>query len=127
VGILPYRIYPFPFNFNTGGKMTKKRLLDQVQPAGKLVKAAVSILLESVDPLLGCLPGDTKAFSQFGNGVVVQLVVFEESLSLFSYGNTFPGHGLHLLHDESVTHVFRICVTYVLEWFTKVMRFIPLD
>ena len=29
-----------------------------------------------------------------------------------------PGHGIHLLHEESVTHVISICVTYVFEWFT---------
>ena len=81
------------------------------------MKTAVTILLEAVDPLIGCLPGDAETFSQFGNGVVVQLEIFEESLSLFSHGNTFPGHGLHLLHEESVTHVFRICVTYVFSIF----------
>ena len=77
------------------------------------MKAVVTILIESVDPLMGCLSGNAEAFSQFAYGVVVQLVVFEESLSLFSHGNTFPGHGLHLLNAENVTHVFRICVTYV--------------
>ena len=62
-----------------------------VWSTGKLVKTAVTFLLEAVDPLIGRLPGDAKSFGQFGNGIVVQLVVFEESLSLFSHGNTFPG------------------------------------
>jgi hypothetical protein len=54
------------------------------------MKAAVTILLEAVDPLMGCLSRDAEAFCQFGNGVVFQLIVFEESLSLFAHGNTFP-------------------------------------
>jgi hypothetical protein len=36
---------------------------------------------------------------------------------LFRHGNTFPRHGAHLLHGKSVTHVFRICVTYVFRIF----------
>jgi hypothetical protein len=78
---------------------------------------AVTILLEAVDPLVGCLPGDAETHCQFSNGVVVQLVIFEESLSLFAYGNTFLGHGLYLLYAESVTRVFRICVPYVFRIF----------
>jgi len=38
--------------------------------------------------------------SYVGNGVVVQLVVFEEPLSLFAHGNTSPGHGWHLLRGK---------------------------
>jgi hypothetical protein len=81
------------------------------------MKAVMSIELEAVDPLIGCLSGDADTLCQFGDGVLVQLIVFEESLSLIRHGNTFPKYGLHLLYRESVTHVFRICVTYVLEWF----------
>ena len=88
-----------------------------VRSARSLVKATVTKLLESIDLLMGCLPRDAKPISQFGNGVVDQLIVFDESLSLFTHGNTFPRHGLHLLYVESVTHVLRICVTYVLRIF----------
>jgi len=35
----------------------------------------------------------------------IHLVVFDEALSLFAHGNTFPGHGHHLLMEESVTYV----------------------
>jgi hypothetical protein len=79
-----------------------------VWPPGKLLKAVVTIPLEAIDPLIGCLPGNEKTLCQFGYGVVVQLIVLEGSLSLFTHGNTFPRHGLHLLHETSVTHVFRI-------------------
>jgi hypothetical protein len=64
------------------------------------MKPVLAISLEPVDPLVGCLTGDTEPFCEFGDGVVVQLVIFEESLSLFTHGNTFPGHGKHLLHEE---------------------------
>ncbi len=46
------------------------------------------------------LPGDHEPFCEFRDGVVVQLVVFEKSLPLFAHGNTFPGHGHHLLHKK---------------------------
>ena len=62
------------------------------------MKTVLTVLLEAIDPLIGCIPGDAETFCQFGNGVVIQLIVFEEPLSLFSHGNTFPGHGLHLLN-----------------------------
>jgi hypothetical protein len=65
----------------------------------------LTILLEAVDPLIGFLPGDAETFCQLRYGGLVQSVVFEESLSLFRHGNTFPRHGLHLLHQVSVTHV----------------------
>jgi len=81
------------------------------------MKAVLTVLLEAVDPLKSCLPGDAETLCQLGDGIAVQLIIFEESLSLFSQGNTFPGHGLHLLQERSVSHVFRICVTYVFEWF----------
>jgi hypothetical protein len=35
------------------------------------MKAAVTILFEAVDPLMGCLPGDAEALCQLGYGVVV--------------------------------------------------------
>jgi hypothetical protein len=90
-----------------------------------LIKATVTILFEVFDPLIGCLPGDARAFSKFGYGGLIQLIIFDESLSLFRHGNTFPRHVFHLLHEISVTHVFGICVscvfrffvTYVFEWF----------
>jgi hypothetical protein len=62
---------------------------------------------------LRCLMGYAEAFGWFADGVLVQLVVFEESLSLFTHGNTFPGHGQHRIQEERVTDVLRICVTYV--------------
>lgn len=74
--------------------------------AGKFAVAALTILLEAVEPLLGCLSGYAKAFCQFSNGGLVQLVVLEESLSLSRHDNTFPGHGLKPPHPESVTYVF---------------------
>jgi len=64
-----------------------------VRPAGVLVKAALAVLLEPVDPIIGCGSGDPKPFGEFSYLVVVQLVVFEESLSLFAHGDTSPGHG----------------------------------
>jgi len=64
------------------------------------MKPVLAISLEPVDPLVGCLTGDTEPFCEFGDGVLVQLVIFEESLSLFTHGNTFPGHEKHLLHEE---------------------------
>jgi hypothetical protein len=36
------------------------------------MKAVVTRLLEAVDPLMGCLPGDAETLCQFGNGVIVQ-------------------------------------------------------
>jgi hypothetical protein len=77
----------------------------------------VSILVELVDLLMGILPGDAETLSQLRYRGVVQLVFFEKSMSLFSRGNTFLRHRLHLLHELSVTHVFRICVTYVFRFF----------
>ncbi len=35
--------------------------------------------------------------SEFSDGVIIRLVVFEESLSLFALGNTGPGYGRDLL------------------------------
>ena len=63
----------------------------------ELVKAALTVLLVAVDPLMGCLAGYAEAFSELGDRVVVQLVVFEKSLSLFAHGNTSPGQGHSLL------------------------------
>jgi len=62
---------------------------------------------------MGRLTGYTETFDEFADGVLVQLVVFEDSLSLFTHGNTFPGHGHHRLQEESATYILRICVTYV--------------
>ena len=58
-----------------------------------LIKAALAVLLEPVDLLKGCGSGDPKPFGEFGYRVVVQLVVLEESLSLFAHGDTYPGQG----------------------------------
>jgi len=46
---------------------------------------------------MGGLAGYAEAFGELANGVVAQLIIFEESLSLFAHGNTFPGHGHSLL------------------------------
>ena len=56
---------------------------------------------------MGCGSGDPKTFGEFGYGVIVQLVVFEESLSLFAHGDTSPGMA-HLLQEESFNHVLGI-------------------
>ena len=48
-------------------------------------------------PLMGCLAEYAEAFSKFSDGVIIKLVVFEESLSLFARGNTGPGYGRDLL------------------------------
>jgi hypothetical protein len=62
-------------------------------PAGELVVAAEAGLLEAIDPLVGSPAGDVEAVGQVGDGVEVELVVFEEPLALLVHGNTFPGHG----------------------------------
>ena len=46
---------------------------------------------------MGCLAESAEAFSKFSDGVIIRLVVFEESLSLFALGNTGPGYGRDLL------------------------------
>jgi len=69
-----------------------------VRPTRVLVKLGLAVLLEPIDPLMGGLAGYAEAFGELANGVIVQLLVFEESLSLFAHGNTFPGHG-HLLYS----------------------------
>ena len=64
------------------------------------MKPGLAVLLEPVDPLT-LVPrmgirggsGDPETFSELGYGVIIQLVVFEESLSLFAHGDTSPGHG----------------------------------
>jgi hypothetical protein len=43
------------------------------------------------------LLGDAESFCQFGYGGFVQSVIFEETLTLFRRGDTFPGHGLRFL------------------------------
>jgi hypothetical protein len=72
------------------------------------MKALVSIPLEAMDSFVGCLPGDSETLCQFGYGSLVQLVVFEEFLSLFRHGNTFLRHGFNLLQELSATHVLII-------------------
>ena len=65
-----------------------------------ILQAALSVLLISFDPFMRCLAGDVKSIGKFCFRVEVQNLIFEESLSLFTHGNTFPGHGMHLLHEE---------------------------
>jgi len=95
-----------------------------VRSTGKFVKAIVTILLESVDPFMGGLSGDAETFCQFGYGVVFQIVVFEESLSLFSHGNTFPDPTSFMRKVLPMSLEFvlpmslEFSVTYVLDWFT---------
>ena len=74
-----------------------------MRPTRKLMKADVSILLDAVDPLIDYPPGDAESLYQFGNGGSVQLVVFEESLSLFHDGNIFPGHELQVDYIHTCT------------------------
>jgi hypothetical protein len=37
---------------------------------------------------MGCSSGDPEPLSQFGDGVVVQKIIFDETLSLLAHGNT---------------------------------------
>lgn len=60
------------------------------------------MLLEPVDPFRDCLTGYAEAFGEFADGIIVQLIVFEKSLSLFAHGNIFPGHGHHLLSKVGI-------------------------
>ena len=60
------------------------------------MNAALAGLLEPGNPLVGGLPSNAEAFGQHADGVVVQPIVFEEPLSLFSHGNTFPRHRRYL-------------------------------
>jgi hypothetical protein len=53
------------------------------------------VLLETVNSLVGGLPGDAVPVSQVCLRVVVQLSVIEELVSLLVHGNTLPGHGRH--------------------------------
>jgi hypothetical protein len=55
-----------------------------------LVIALLAILFESSDPFIGGLPQDAEPSGKLTDAVVVQLIVFEEPLSLFAHGNT-PG------------------------------------
>ena len=71
-----------------------------VRASRYLMIAILAILLETIDPPVCGVSGNSKPLSKIGNGVVVQLVVFEESLSLFAHGNTFPRHGPHLLLEK---------------------------
>ena len=64
------------------------------------MKAEKTVLLVAVDPLMGGLAGDTEPIRQLGDRVVVQSVIFEETLSLFAHGNTSPGHGRYLRRRE---------------------------
>ena len=38
-----------------------------------------------------CIPGTIETFAWFSHEVVIHRVVFEESLSLLTHGDTFPG------------------------------------
>jgi len=62
---------------------------------------------------MGNLMGYAETFGRLADGIVIQRVIFEKSMSLFTHGNTFPGHGQHRIQEERVTDVLRICVTYV--------------
>ncbi len=54
-----------------------------------ILQAALSVLLISFDPFMRCLAGDAKSLSEFCFRVEVQKIIFDESLSLFTHGNTF--------------------------------------
>jgi len=63
------------------------------------VKATLAVLLETLNPLalvprmdIGCLAGNDEAFGEFGDGVVTQLVICDESFTLFAHDDTSPGH-----------------------------------
>ena len=63
------------------------------------------------------IAGDAEGFGEFADGEVVQLVVFDESFTLFADDNNSQGHLRHFVSAESVTHVLRQCVTYVFRTF----------
>ena len=82
------------------------------------MKPGLAVLLEPVDPLTlvprRSIRGDSggpKTFSEIGYGVIILPVVVEASVT------PLKGIGHHLLTEESITHVLRICVTYVLRIF----------
>src|SRR3990170_5065828 len=80
--------------------------------AGRLAQASIA-----PNSMPGCPSGDAESFGELGHGVVVQLVVFEEPLSLLAHGIIFQGMG-GTSGAGSVTHVFRHCVTDVPERFS---------
>ena len=49
---------------------------------------------------MGRASGDSIAIGEFGDGVEASTVVLDEALALLVHGNTFPGHGWHLLLKE---------------------------
>ena len=73
------------------------------------MKAALTVLLVAVDPLMGGLAGYAEAFSELGDRIVAQSVIFEESLSPFAHGNTSPGHGRYLLAWKCYPCLQTIC------------------
>jgi hypothetical protein len=83
------------------------------------------VLLEAINLIQSYLPRNAKAIGKSINGVIVQLVVLGESLSFFNHGNTFPGHGLHLLYQKIVTHTFRIFYDLFTERFHTVFLWLP--
>ena len=64
-----------------------------VRPTGMFVIPGLAVFFVAIDPLVSCGSGDLEPFSKFADGVVAQLKVIEESLSLFGHGDTSPGHG----------------------------------
>ena len=55
------------------------------------------MLLVALNPLVCGLPRDAKPFRKLRHGAVVQQIIFDQTLLLFSHGNTSPGHQRHLL------------------------------
>jgi hypothetical protein len=64
-----------------------------VGTAGELVEAVVAKELRAADPLMGSAARDAEAIGKLRDGVEAEPVVFDEALSFFAHGNTFPGHG----------------------------------
>ncbi len=54
-----------------------------------LVKQTLLLLAYMID-IQPWLFKKAPVFGYLGDGVIIQLVIFEESLSLFARGNTFP-------------------------------------
>jgi hypothetical protein len=84
-------------------KQAAARAIDTSVRASKIARAILAILPKSIDSLalvprstrrvrmgIGSFPGNAKSFGKIYDGVVVQLAVFEETLSLLASGNTFP-------------------------------------
>jgi hypothetical protein len=64
-----------------------------MRPSGLVGQTFLAVIMVTFDPLVGCLSRDAVSLGQLRYGVIVQLMIAEEVLSLFAHGNTFPRHG----------------------------------